>query len=184
MSPGEFWRRLRSLDRRGRIPQELEEEMSLQIALRAKELSKQGFDPEEAVYEARKRFGNRTSVTESSREIWGWTWVEQFFRDLRFAARSLGRNPLFTTVTITTFALGIGADTAIFSVLNAVLLRPLPYPQPDSIVYLNLVWKNGGLNDALTVPEFEFYRDHGSAFGAIAGFRSASTVLVRRGDAP
>jgi predicted permease len=115
----------------------------------------------------------------------GWTPIERLVQDLRIAARSLRRNALFSGVAIATFALGIGANTAIFSVLNVLLLRPLPYPQSQAIVHMNLAWKSGDLNDTLTVPEFEFYRDHSSAaFQAIAGFRGGSTVSIKRGDVP
>ncbi len=117
--------------------------------------------------------------------MWGLTAIERFLQDLRIAARTLRKNALFSTVAIATFALGIGANTAIFSVVNAVLLRPLPYPEPQAIVHMSLAWKSGELNDALTVPEFEFYRDHsGGAFQAIAGYRGGSTVSMKRGDVP
>jgi putative ABC transport system permease protein len=105
--------------------------------------------------------------------------MERFLQDIRFAARSLRRNRVFSVVAIATFALGIGANTAIFSILNAVLLRPLPYPDSAAIVHLNLVWKSGDVNNTLTVPEFEFYRDHNGAFQALAGLRGGGTVFSR-----
>jgi hypothetical protein len=83
---------------------------------------------------------------------------------------------------VLTLALGIGANTAMFSVLNGVLLRPLPYPRPNEIVQVNLAWKDGELNDTLTGPEFEFYRDHSGAFEAVAGFRGGGEVAIKRGN--
>jgi putative ABC transport system permease protein len=94
----------------------------------------------------------------------------------------LAKNPGFTTVAVLTLALGIGANTAIFSVLNGTLLRPLPYPRPNEIVQVNLAWKDGELNDTLTGPEFEFYRDHSGAFEAVAGFRGGGEVAIKRGN--
>ena len=102
--------------------------------------------------------------------------------DLKYGLRMLGKSPGFTAVTVLTLALGIGANTAIFSVLNGVLLRPLPYPRPNEIVQMNLQWRDGVLNDTLTAPEFEFYRDHSSAFAAMAGIRGGGEVSIKRGN--
>jgi putative ABC transport system permease protein len=110
--------------------------------------------------------------------------LENFLQDLRFAARSLRKNALFSAIAIATFALGIGANTAIFSVVNAVLLRPLPYPRQNRIVNVSLVWRDGNLNPVFTVPEFQFYRDHQDAFEAMAGFRGSGPAAIKRRGAP
>ena len=109
--------------------------------------------------------------------------MNALLHDLRYGLRMLANNPGFAAVAVLTLALGIGANTAIFSVLNGVLLRPLPYPRPNQIVQVSLEWKDGTLNDTLTAPEFEFYRDHSSAFVAVAGFRGGGEVSIKRGDA-
>ena len=96
-------------------------------------------------------------------------------QDLRYGLRMLAKNPGFTAVAVLTLALGIGANTAIFSVVNAVLIRPLPYPNPDRIVYVTWQLRQNVMN-ASTVPEFEFLRDHSASFEAIAGYRWSSDL--------
>lgn len=101
------------------------------------------------------------------------------WRDLRYAARMLGKNPGFTAVTVLTLALGIGANTAIFSVVNAVLLRPLRYPGSERIAQIGLQATNRFIPN-VTVPQFEFLRDHGgSVFDSVAGFQGWSTLEVK-----
>ncbi|HEV2491612.1 MAG TPA: ABC transporter permease [Terriglobia bacterium] len=108
--------------------------------------------------------------------------MNTFLQDLKYGLRMLAKNPGFTAVAVITLALGIGANTAIFSVVNGVLLRPLPYPRPDGIVRLLLQWKGGGTNDTLTAPEFEFYRDHNDVFQAVAGFRGSGDLNLKQGN--
>src|SRR5207302_2641904 len=107
--------------------------------------------------------------------------MKTVFQDLRYAMRSLLKSPSFATVAILTLALGIGANTAIFSVLHAVLLRPLPYPQPDRIVQLGGSLKNGEPEGYVKGPQFTFFQEHPAyAFDSIAAFLHGSLLDLKR----
>jgi putative ABC transport system permease protein len=128
--------RLGRLLGRRRLDEELAGEISAHIAEKADELVEAGMSREEALLAARAQFGNRTAIFEQSREEWSFQPIETTLRDFRIGARGLRRAPLFTAVACATLALGIGANAAIFSLVNAVLLRPLPFPQANRIVML------------------------------------------------
>ena len=129
-------RRLLRIFRRRALDRELEGEIAAHIEARADELVESGMSPDAAWHAARAQFGNSASILEQSREEWGFEWIESRLRDLRIGARTLRRTPLFTAVAAATLAIGIGANAAIFSLIHAVLLRPLPFAEPERIVML------------------------------------------------
>ncbi len=136
MPPGEIARRLLALLHRDRYAADLEEEMRLHIQLRAGHLQGGGLGSEAARYAAIRRFGNSTSIQERSRDMWGFISLEQLASDLQFAVRRLRNRPGFSAATIAVAALGIGATTAVFSAVDAAMLRPLPFLRPAELVTL------------------------------------------------
>src|SRR5712664_1442023 len=121
---------------RRRLYNDLSEEIQAHLQEKIEELVASGMLRKEAAAAARREFGNVTLVEEDSRAVWQWPSVESFFADLRYGGRMLRKNPGFTAVAVVTLALGIGASTSVFSLINAVLIRSLPYKEPERLVYL------------------------------------------------
>ena len=129
----ELWRRLRVLFRRESFDSDLEEEIQAHLEMQAEENEEKGMPPEEARFAAQRQFGNPTLLKESSRELWGCPLLEQIWRDLRFALRMMAKSPVLTGLAVVSLALGIGLTTGIFSVGDALLLRPFPIERPGEL---------------------------------------------------
>jgi predicted permease len=132
----QLWRRLRFYWRRDRYDRELAEEMRFHLELKVEENLQTGMTPTEARAAAKRQFGNQTLLQEVSREMWGFRSLETLWQDLRFGVRMLFKHKGFTTVAVLSLALGIGANTAIFSLMDAIFWRPLPVSHPEQLVSL------------------------------------------------
>ena len=126
--------RLKALIHRRAFDRDLEEEIAFHLAMRERKQQNLGFNSDEARHAARRRFGNATLLKEDTREMRTFTLLETLWQDMCFAARTLRKSPAFLAVVVLSLALGIGANSTIFSVLNALMYRPLPYPQPDRLM--------------------------------------------------
>jgi putative ABC transport system permease protein len=125
--------------RRGKVYSDLAEEMRLHLEERTEQFIREGMSRNEAEQAARRSFGNATLLEERSREVWQLPWLESIGTDLKLVFRRLGKSPGFAATVILTLAIGIGANTAVFSVLNSVLFKPLPYPKPNQLVAVRLI---------------------------------------------
>jgi hypothetical protein len=142
--------------RRKQREEDLDRELRADLELEAAEQQERGLLPEEALYAAKRVLGNPALIKKDVREIGGWAWLDRFRQDVAYAARTFARTPGFTTVVILTLALGIGATTAIFSVVNTVLLNPLPFRNAGRLVVIWEKFVHGSPNDP---PFAGAYRD-------------------------
>jgi len=161
--------RMRSLFRRAQLDRDLDEEMSAHLELAVEENLERGLSPAEARRQALVRFGGPQQAKEQHREARSLPLLETLLQDLRFAFRMLRKSPGFTAIAVLTLALGIGASTSIFSVVDAVLLRPLPYPRPEQIVR---IWEQtpSGHQSNLAGPNFEDFRAQNNTFASLAEY--------------
>src|SRR5713226_8955757 len=159
-------RRLVFLFRRSRLEREMEEEVRFHLEMKIRENLEAGMSPEEARYDALRRFGNRTRVQEQSREIWITRWLEALGQDLRYAVRTMRRNPGFVAVAAITLALGIAVNMVAFTAYNGVALRPLPVKDPGSIVRVYR-WYDGSVDFSFSYRHYSYYRDHNTVFSGL-----------------
>ncbi|HEY6401040.1 MAG TPA: ABC transporter permease [Blastocatellia bacterium] len=167
--------RMRALLRKSEMEIELDEELRYHIEQQTEQNIRLGMNPEEARSAARKAFGGVEQSKELSRDARGVRPLEDLWQDLRFGVRMLAKNPGFTLIAVITLGLGIGANTTIFSVVNAMLFRPLPYTEADRLMAVVLDNENSGRDRAAprplwSYPKFSAFREHQTSFDAVAAY--------------
>jgi predicted permease len=176
---GRLWRRLRSLLRKSAAERELDAELRYHLERETEQHLAGGMTAEEARYAALRSFGGVERAREECREARGVRMVEELWQDVRYGVRMLRKNPGFTLVAVVTLALGVGANTAIFSVVNAVLLRPLPYADPSRLVTLwGKTASTGADRMPLSYPNFTDYKNQAQAFEHAAAYDTTEATLT------
>ena len=172
------WRRLKKRDA------DLERELRSDLELEEEEQRERGLSADEAHYAARRAFGNTTLIKEQTHEAWGWAPIERLWQDFRGGARRLRRSVGFTITTVLILAIGIGATTAIFSLVDAVLLRPLPFPEPDRLVWVNQQDHSlpGIMPEALSYPDYFDWRAQNHTLEGIASYIGGSVTMEIKGE--
>jgi predicted permease len=171
--------RLSGLVRSRRSDLEIDEEITSHLAEATEEYERQGLSPEEARGAARRSFGGVTQAREVYREVRSFIWLEELSRDLRYGLRTLRKSPAFTATATATLALAIGANTATFSVLNAVLLRPLPYRSPDQLAMLWTEDPTQNLREGrAALWDVEQWQGQSRTFADMATFDTVGTILT------
>ena len=161
---------------------DLEEELASHLKMSEQDRQDRGESPQQAAQSARREFGNIALVEHVTRDQWRGRWLDEFLQDLRFAARTLRKSPGFTIVAILTLALGIGANTSLFSVVNAVLLNPVPYPHPEQLVMLHESKPNFRAG-SISYPNFRDWQHDNHSFSSMAVTRGTSFTLTGLGEA-
>src|SRR5499433_1732983 len=176
-------RRLRYWMKSAKRSEALREEMELHLAEKAAELEADGMTAEHARAEARRRFGNVGLRQEESREIWMTRFLSELGQDVRYGLRVLVRKPTLTIVAVLTLALGVGANTAIFSIVNAVLLRSLPYRNPDRLVRIFFNEPGVGLRDVrFSKPELDDLQTRADVFEDVSPIFEGSENVIGAGQ--
>src|SRR6266581_8029888 len=181
---------LKRLFSRRRLYNDLSDEIQEHLAEKIEELVSGGMSRKEAAQAARREFGNVTLIEQDSRKVWQWPSIKDFLMDLRYGLRGLRKSPGFTAVAVLTLALGIGANTSVFSLSDQILLRELAVPHPEQLVILRSpgpahghTWSdvdNGA--QSFSYPMYKGLRERTTVFSGLLACREATVNVSGHGD--
>ena len=168
---------------RERLYADLEEEVASHLEQRVEELMAEGLSKEEALARARREFGNVMAVKQTARAAWGWQWIENLLVDIRFGLRMLKKNPVLTVAAVLTLALGIGANTAIFTLLYGLVLRSLPVSAPTELARVGVASRadpddSAGSVSPMTYHMLGAYREEQTSFRELSSWDSADVLMA------
>jgi putative ABC transport system permease protein len=169
-----LWRKLNGWWRRDTLDEELQEEIRTHLEMKAADLG--GPKP------ARQGFGNPALILEDARSAWGWPRLEALWQDVRYGSRMLLKAPGFTAVAVLSLAIGIGANTAIFSLVDKVLIKKLPVEEPDRLVVVSAS-RGQGVSTTSNFPDFVDYRDRNEVFDGLVAYMQRALTLSEGGQA-
>src|ERR1022692_1346140 len=176
-----MWRRL---FRKPAPEADLEEELQAHLAIETKQLMERGLTREQAGMEARRLFGNQTLLMEATREVRGHPGLSRFWQDIRYAARVLRRGPAFTVAAVLSLGLGIGATTAVFSIADTILLRPLPYADAGQLVWVAIRFPGMG-GEFVPSPDYVAWRRDNRVFQQLSATQATfSRIMLLGGSNP
>ena len=180
---GNWWAKVRGVSRRDEIDRDLREELDTHLAMEVEANVDRGMDPTAASTAARRQFGNRTLIQEDTREEWMFNWVENAIQDVRYALRTVRRQPGLGLTAILVIALGTGATTAAFTLLDHVLLRPLPFPRSGQLVRLfETDLGNGYARIETSPPNFLDWRARSTSFTSMGAYMTFSVNMSGHGE--
>jgi predicted permease len=161
---------------------ELEEELASHLQMSQQDRQDRGESQQQAAQSARRELGNVALIEQVTRDQWSGRWLDEFLQDFRFAVRTLRKSPGFTIVAILTLALGIGANTSLFSVVNAVLLNPVPYPHPEQLVTIHES-KPNFRTGSISYPNFRDWQHDNHSFSSMGISRGTGFTITGQGEA-
>jgi predicted permease len=185
-----YWMRVKALFKRKRLDRDLEDELAFHLEMREAKNRERGIERDEARYAARRQLGNAMRIKEACREAWSFVSLETTWRDLRYGARALAKNPGFTAVAVLATALGIGVNTGIFSVLNGVALKLLPVPKANQIVSVDQVFHGKfrrilhGEPGLFSYSEYKNYRANNHVFSDLLAYAPFLGDVPLGGESP